>query len=324
MKKFRPVSTSTVPFLFTRTAILPRASCYLGPGETNMKHFRKFRDDRFALTTLQNPLCEVRTRAELIQAAQQALQHQPDAAEIPATPPPVAPQGPPAAVAPLDQTAQPAKPHATEIIVPVRKAAKKFAKRRPPMKATRHSKQVQLAAVVPAGDAAEYVSELFDRQIAKSTAPHRDEDSELATVARHARKCAICHHPDREDLEEDFLAWRNAELIQKDYELPNYRTIYRHARATGLYQRRRENLRFRRRTPHRARRSGQTGRGHHPPRHSDLRTPQRPRRLGRAGQARRLFVSLLGRPRSLGPLGGQRRHARSTTTRARKLSAPNQ
>jgi hypothetical protein len=40
------------------------------------------------------------------------------------------------------------------------------------------------------------------------------------------------------------VCWRNADLIQRDYELPNYRTVYRHARATGLFQRRRENLRF--------------------------------------------------------------------------------
>jgi|HubBroStandDraft_4_1064222.scaffolds.fasta_scaffold2760439_1 hypothetical protein len=32
--------------------------------------FRRFRDDRLALTTLQNPLCKVRTQAELIAAAE--------------------------------------------------------------------------------------------------------------------------------------------------------------------------------------------------------------------------------------------------------------
>ena len=47
-----------------------------------MKRFRKYRDPRFALTTLQNPSWEVRTRAELIQAAQDALAHQPDASEL--------------------------------------------------------------------------------------------------------------------------------------------------------------------------------------------------------------------------------------------------
>ena len=54
-----------------------------------MKRFGKFRDPRFALTTLQNPTWKVRTRAELIQAAQQDLERQPDAAELPFA------QGPP-------------------------------------------------------------------------------------------------------------------------------------------------------------------------------------------------------------------------------------
>ena len=31
-----------------------------------MTSFRKVRDDRFALTTLQNPLCELRAYAELV------------------------------------------------------------------------------------------------------------------------------------------------------------------------------------------------------------------------------------------------------------------
>jgi hypothetical protein len=52
-----------------------------------MRRFRKFRDDRFALTTLQNPRCEVRTRAELIQAAQLAFERQPDIADNPTIPP---------------------------------------------------------------------------------------------------------------------------------------------------------------------------------------------------------------------------------------------
>ena len=46
-----------------------------------MRRFRKFRDDRFALTTLQNPNLEVRTYAELCQAAQQERENQQAAAQ---------------------------------------------------------------------------------------------------------------------------------------------------------------------------------------------------------------------------------------------------
>jgi hypothetical protein len=51
-----------------------------------MRRFRKCRDDRFALATLQNPLCDVRTYAELVQAAQRERENQLGAAQIPATP----------------------------------------------------------------------------------------------------------------------------------------------------------------------------------------------------------------------------------------------
>jgi len=63
-----------------------------------MTRLQKFRDDRFALTTLQNPTIEVRTYAELCQAAQPARENQPAPAAIPApisaTPPPPAPAAP--------------------------------------------------------------------------------------------------------------------------------------------------------------------------------------------------------------------------------------
>jgi len=58
------------------------------------RFFQKFRDDRFALTTLQNPECEVRTYAELVQAAQQEREWQPGAAQVTATQPLATPPAP--------------------------------------------------------------------------------------------------------------------------------------------------------------------------------------------------------------------------------------
>jgi hypothetical protein len=58
---------------------------------------------------------------------------------------------------------------------------------------------------------------------------------------RHARKCCICRHPLREEIESDFLLWRNPRQIMKEYELAHHAAIYRHAHATGLATRRREN-----------------------------------------------------------------------------------
>jgi hypothetical protein len=59
---------------------------------------------------------------------------------------------------------------------------------------------------------------------------------------RHRRKCTVCHHPHRQAIEEDFLHWRKVRRISDQYKLADPRPIYRHARATGLNQIRRENV----------------------------------------------------------------------------------
>ena len=60
---------------------------------------------------------------------------------------------------------------------------------------------------------------------------------------RHKRKCLICRHPDREEIEEEFVNWHDVWYLAKEYKISDYRSIYRHARATGLIVRRRENMR---------------------------------------------------------------------------------
>ena len=63
------------------------------------------------------------------------------------------------------------------------------------------------------------------------------------TLARHTRKCAICKHPHRAAIDDDFVSWRSESSITLDYQLPSRSSIYRHAAVTGLLQRRRLNLR---------------------------------------------------------------------------------
>ena len=58
---------------------------------------------------------------------------------------------------------------------------------------------------------------------------------------RHRRKCKICHHRDRDLIEADFLEWSHPSQICEDYKVA-YRALYRHAVATGLLERRRENV----------------------------------------------------------------------------------
>lgn len=70
-----------------------------------------------------------------------------------------------------------------------------------------------------------------------------DQPKSDPNLARHIRKCAICNHPDREFIEEDFVAWRSEAFLCRVYTLPSPSSIYRHASATGLLARRRRNLR---------------------------------------------------------------------------------
>jgi hypothetical protein len=60
---------------------------------------------------------------------------------------------------------------------------------------------------------------------------------------RHQRKCNICAHPDRDLIEQEFLNWRKPYFIAKSYGLEDHHSVYRHARAAGLYTQRYRYLR---------------------------------------------------------------------------------
>jgi hypothetical protein len=62
------------------------------------------------------------------------------------------------------------------------------------------------------------------------------------TCDRHGRKCAICTDKYRDEIEELFLDWRSPSVIAHEMDV-NLRTLYRHAHATGLYDRRQGKLR---------------------------------------------------------------------------------
>ncbi|HEV2297401.1 MAG TPA: hypothetical protein VGR72_02660 [Candidatus Acidoferrales bacterium] len=63
-------------------------------------------------------------------------------------------------------------------------------------------------------------------------------------LARHRRKCVVCNHADREEIEEQFIQWRHPGDIANDFQIEEARYIRRHAQAVGLYARRRENYLF--------------------------------------------------------------------------------
>ena len=62
-------------------------------------------------------------------------------------------------------------------------------------------------------------------------------------LGRHAAKCRICTHSQRQDIEEDFVAWKSPGRIAKEYQLGNRSCVYRHARAANLDKQRQRNVR---------------------------------------------------------------------------------
>lgn len=63
-------------------------------------------------------------------------------------------------------------------------------------------------------------------------------------VARHTRKCNVCRHPEREAIEHGFLCWRSPDALAREYGIADHSSIYRHVHATGIFARRRANLRM--------------------------------------------------------------------------------
>ncbi len=111
------------------------------------------------------------------------------------------------------------------------------------MKGRRYAKPDRKPAPKPRHEHQEAASEEIEQVAAPELDPDYD-DPTLPALERHARKCAICHHPERAGIEEHFLNWHNTDAISNQYGLHDFRPIYRHARATGLLQQRRANLRF--------------------------------------------------------------------------------
>jgi len=59
---------------------------------------------------------------------------------------------------------------------------------------------------------------------------------------RHSRDCAICSHSEREHIEIEFLAWESPTRLARRFKISR-RTIYRHASALDLFEKRSRNVR---------------------------------------------------------------------------------
>jgi len=62
-------------------------------------------------------------------------------------------------------------------------------------------------------------------------------------LSYHSRKCSVCRHPHRAEIEEALLDWDSISAITAEYRLPGRAAIYRHAHAVGLFAHRNRGLR---------------------------------------------------------------------------------
>jgi hypothetical protein len=68
-------------------------------------------------------------------------------------------------------------------------------------------------------------------------------DKKVVNIGRHSRQCGICNHAQRVEIERDFVAWRSPTAIKTEYGLSGRPTIYLHAHALGLFEKRQRNVR---------------------------------------------------------------------------------
>lgn len=64
----------------------------------------------------------------------------------------------------------------------------------------------------------------------------------LSSKERHARDCKLCNHPQREEIEREWTRWAETTVLAKQYGLTRD-SIYRHAHALGLFEKRARNIR---------------------------------------------------------------------------------
>ena len=74
---------------------------------------------------------------------------------------------------------------------------------------------------------------------------HAEHETKDLTAAqgRHSRKCKICRHSDREDMEQEYRDWRSPYEIAQDYKVQP-RALYRHLEAMGLPAKRSASVRM--------------------------------------------------------------------------------
>jgi hypothetical protein len=81
------------------------------------------------------------------------------------------------------------------------------------------------------------------RWTTRSKKPKATEAAEKpVSQGRHEAVCSICAHPQREEIEQEFINWGSAARMAKTYKVCR-ESFYRHAHAFHLMDKRRRNVR---------------------------------------------------------------------------------
>jgi hypothetical protein len=78
------------------------------------------------------------------------------------------------------------------------------------------------------------------RRPPKPARPARADRPKPFSLSHHERRCVVCRHPLRQQIEQEFLHWTGPRIIARQYGLSNGNPagLYRHARAVGLWEKR--------------------------------------------------------------------------------------
>lgn len=71
----------------------------------------------------------------------------------------------------------------------------------------------------------------------------KEESSKPVNLGRHKRYCTVCAHEKCAEIEQEFIAWKSPAQIATDYGLADRVSVYRHAHAFGLMEKRKRNVR---------------------------------------------------------------------------------
>jgi hypothetical protein len=68
-------------------------------------------------------------------------------------------------------------------------------------------------------------------------------DGKIVNISRHKAQCTICANAKCAEVEAGFVNWESPAELAEEYDIADRTTVYRHAHALGLFDKRKRNVR---------------------------------------------------------------------------------